>query len=684
MALFNNDVLTAYYPMYTVPLHSLLNMRRMRPHQELLEDETLVEFKGQGKAIFVSHQWVTEHHPDPRAEQLKVLQGALKNLLSGAAAASLHPTVEFNYGRVKEYTGAELSAVQFYVWYDYFGCPQIHQIHRASTSQDLLLRSRSLSENPFEDLKSAIASIPYYVSRCDWFIALCPPLNHIKDGSTLDQDSWARRGWCMCEKMVRELSAHGSKRGLILMVESPKHLTVLPLWQSFLLTLGDGHFTYQQDLDVVAKLVKEMLTLRLDAFRACGDMHNYRFFLNQQYVRFRGCHIRLWQTSATEGQTALEAFYEDNGFRSVNERDEAGWSPLCYAAVMGAPLVVQALLDQRADPGDFIHKGKDEAGLPKRMPVVSLCAYFGNNQAMKRLLEAGANPNQRDGQFGAPLFWGNLSDNADGARILIRAGANPLLEGNPGGWLPRRNPPWNPIENAAAFGARAVMEEVFPQHGCFCHHLLHNALIIKGGSKDFISTLIKLGVDINEQFKVKKTWLVTNIILAQHQVRGPSRLTTLFYHRLGATPLMLAILSGSFGAAECLLSAGARVDLKNKRKRSPVRDASACLSASAAFIMFCLIRSSFSSLRSAFDFAIQMEAPTALCSALWERGGGNYATAKNIALWNERLASEVEVEAVEQEGTIATRMISDPFVLQMESVVDIELSHQLSPGTFNI
>lgn len=566
MAQFDMDVLTAHYPMYTVPLHAFLAMTKLKPHQDLLLDGTLVEYTGQGKAIFVSHQWVTECHPDPHAEQLKVLQGALMNLLSGAATASLHPTVEFNYGRVKEYTAAELKAEAFYVWYDFFGCPQIHQIHRPSTSQDELRRSRSFSENPFEDLRSAIASIPYYVSRCDWFIALCPTLSHLKDGCVLDQDSWARRGWCICEKMVRELSAHGSKCGLILMVESSKHLTVLPVWQSFLLSLGDGQFTMKQDIGVVGKLVKDVLKVRLDAFHASGDMHSYRFFLNQQYVRFRGCPIELVK-NVEAGQTTLEAFYEDNRLQKVKDRDKAGWSPLCYAAVRGDPNVVAALLQQRADPGDCIHKGKPEAGLPKRMPVVSLCAYFGNNEAMKILLQARADANQRDGQFGAPLFWGNLSDNAEGARILIGFGADPLLEGNPGGFLPRRNPPWNPVENAAAFGAKAVMEEVFPRHGCLCNHLLHNALIIDGGSPDFISTLINLGVDIDEQFATKKSWLVTNFILAQHVLKGPSRMTTLFYHRPGATPLMLAILSGSFGAAECLLKAGARVDLKNKRRQ---------------------------------------------------------------------------------------------------------------------
>ena len=37
------------------------------------------------------------------------------------------------------------------------------------------------------------------------------------------------------------------------------------------------------------------------------------------------------------------------------------------------------------------------------------------------------------------------------------------------------------------------------------------------------------------------------------------------YHHNGATPLMLAILTGKFSAASILLHAGARVDLRNAR-----------------------------------------------------------------------------------------------------------------------
>ena len=63
------------YPMSTVPLDALLIMKEVRPHQELLQDAILVEYQSNlGKAMFVSHQWLTATHPDPKFQQLKVLQ----------------------------------------------------------------------------------------------------------------------------------------------------------------------------------------------------------------------------------------------------------------------------------------------------------------------------------------------------------------------------------------------------------------------------------------------------------------------------------------------------------------------------------------------------------------------------------------------------------------------------------
>lgn len=48
------------------------------------------------------------------------------------------------------------------MWYDYFCVPQ-----RIIASGSRVSRSRSLSENDFEDQRDAIGSIPAYINKCD-------------------------------------------------------------------------------------------------------------------------------------------------------------------------------------------------------------------------------------------------------------------------------------------------------------------------------------------------------------------------------------------------------------------------------------------------------------------------------------------------------------------------------------
>ena len=81
-----------FFPMWTVPLETLMSMTTIRPHQELLTEGALVKYHSDlGQAIFVSHQWLSSTHPDPDCKQLKVLQEALRNLLSGAARVFTPP-----------------------------------------------------------------------------------------------------------------------------------------------------------------------------------------------------------------------------------------------------------------------------------------------------------------------------------------------------------------------------------------------------------------------------------------------------------------------------------------------------------------------------------------------------------------------------------------------------------------
>ena len=122
-------MLSRRYPMYVIPLSTLLEMNEFRPHQELLADGTLVEANVSmaPKTIFISHQWLGFDHPDPKSEQLRALQQVLRRLLEGrtsvtsgkyygAASLGIHKVCAAEWkDRLR---GA-------YVWFDFMcACPR--------------------------------------------------------------------------------------------------------------------------------------------------------------------------------------------------------------------------------------------------------------------------------------------------------------------------------------------------------------------------------------------------------------------------------------------------------------------------------------------------------------------------------------------------------------------------------
>ena len=171
-------------------------------HEDLKEAGKLCEFdESLGNAMFVSHQWVTHHHPDPKMEQLGVLQQALQNLLAGRSHVHLPPTVEIGFGRLKCPSAADFKAKPLFLWYDYFSCPQ-------STSADAT-SNRQL----------AIDCIPSYVARCCFFVILCPFVESAA-GQTLNYSTWEARGWCRLEYMAQCLARED---GRLITIKSPHH-----------------------------------------------------------------------------------------------------------------------------------------------------------------------------------------------------------------------------------------------------------------------------------------------------------------------------------------------------------------------------------------------------------------------------------------------------------------------------
>ena len=183
----------AQAPMWVVRVKDVLKMQgKMVPHQVLAREGLLWRCEGLSSSwvIFVSHQWMGLGHPDPFREQLRVLQEALRGMISEELHIEQDAAVQFFLKGGRTLSKQERRQLEHaYIWLDYFSVPQM--VPEAPVTRE-------------EQLKY-INSIPYYVESCEIFIALVPRSVH-EAGHTCGEASWLQRGWCRTEMWCKLLS----------------------------------------------------------------------------------------------------------------------------------------------------------------------------------------------------------------------------------------------------------------------------------------------------------------------------------------------------------------------------------------------------------------------------------------------------------------------------------------------
>lgn len=540
--------------MFTMPLDTLLQMTKIRRHEELAAMGALCIFlESLGRAMFVSHQWTSRAHPDPSMKQFAVLQKTLKNLHSGNISVSHTAAEELWYGKTKCPTPADFNGQALYIWYDYFSCPQ--------GTDATAVNSR----------EAAIESIPAYCARSFFFLILCPSVPHTEHAEhILSYATWAERGWCRLERMARDLARDD---GFVIRVEhadSPQS-AARELWTiGAPQSPGRGYFTIEDDRKKIAPVLVRMLWNKLMHYIEREELHNYRFLLSLQRLYLDGLDATPLEALVPNFDTDIDPvgdparfivarYLHDTGFQTVTQYDKAGWSPICYATMTGDAFLVKALLESRADPQDRLQKAKDEAFMGVRLPILSMAGAYHSNEVMEILLSARADVNARDVFKSTALHWSAQRDNAEGIRILCEANIDPNL---------RLQPSLHAFKVACGTNSLRAMDAMRRHVPVSLRYCLHFALACWGNDKT-ISYLIEASADINEQLRLSMTketgwWMMMRLTSAKHWIR-PSALTYLAYHHRGATPLMFSLITGRFAAASVLLKAGARLDLKNAR-----------------------------------------------------------------------------------------------------------------------
>ena len=376
-------------------------------------------------------------------------------------------------------------------------------------------------------------------------------------------DMPAGRGWCRLELMARELQRED---GYIITVREASYPTLAWNHRGVGKAPTRGEFSFEEDREKVAAVLLQMLWSKLHRLLEKGSLPNFRFLLNIHQKYLEGMNVQPIEglvpgfsteldPSSDEESFVVARFLHDNLFSSISQRDEAGWSPICYAAIKGDTFLVKALLEKRANANERLTKQTHD--LSKKIPVLSLAVAYKNNDVVQVLLGARALVNATCGFGCTPLHWAAVSDNSGAVRILKEAGADPKV---------KKFLATHPLKVASSHDQREVFQELlaqYPNHSL--QYCLHFSLLFYGDS-DMVSCLIEASADINEQLYISTSrpmwWTLVKVLSLRHTI-SPSALTHVAYHHHGATPLMFSILTGKYEATTVLLKAGARLDIRN-------------------------------------------------------------------------------------------------------------------------
>ena len=193
---------------------------------------------------------------------------------------------------------------------------------------------------------------------------------------------------------------------------------------------GEGHFTVASDREKLGPILQSALLRKLRFLLETHDLVGYRVLLNMQTSLLRGfqSHAVHDLVPGFEPEHGLEQnaafqsaqhFLYQNGFESVNQVDSGGWTPVHYAALRGDPLVLQGLLQRRANINRWTWKDHPQSGLPFGATPTNICSYFKHHQALRLLISARA---KIDASIHPDVAAAAAADDPEGIRILCASG----------------------------------------------------------------------------------------------------------------------------------------------------------------------------------------------------------------------------------------------------------------------
>mmetsp|Transcript_70354 Transcript_70354/g.205759 ORF Transcript_70354/g.205759 Transcript_70354/m.205759 type:complete len:363 (-) Transcript_70354:69-1157(-) len=304
------------FPLYAVPIHSIFAMDRMKSHEELMREGSLVQWnEGMGPLIFITHTWLGHTHPDPRGCKLALLKEFLRGSIERMKAQGHEHTNPL---------GME-PCQNVYVFLDYWSIPQAQKSLQAK----------------------AVRSIPAYVARCSALVCLAPAARH-EDGSLRGLRAWRRRGWCRLECLCNALAPSPAPH---LIVESATSAYVSDSKDWLFYPVCKGDFTEPKDKAEIALLIEQLI----DARRTEALQQN-----DKRLCSFLGA-MRGWLLAGADGhgpavtEKASREWIEQQLLALGDGEVDSCYSPCCATALSGQSGFANEALGDVATADQAVH-----------------------------------------------------------------------------------------------------------------------------------------------------------------------------------------------------------------------------------------------------------------------------------------------------------------------------------------